>query len=132
MIFGSEQNKRNLIVAWARERFIKTGITNNITEACRLLLDTGLPGSENFPFKITTREKDRPKTILDKYVRPVCPDCGEPLFLQEKCSGMGGGDRITIWICKKCDYKEYSEKTLQEWLAELPLKTPEGLQNVDH
>ena len=118
----SELQRRREIVAWAREHFIATGITKSITEACRLLLDAQLPGSEDWPLFITGREADRPRTILDEYIRPVCPECGQDLFLQEKCSGMGKGDHITIWICKVCGHKDYSEKSLKEWFAELPKK----------
>jgi len=120
----TESDRRNFLIRLARARYIKTGITKSITEACRLLLDADIEGSETLTLFISGRESDRPRTILDEYVRPLCPDCGGKLFLKEKCSGMAKGDRITIWICKKCGYKDYSEKSLKDWLLELPKKDP--------
>lgn len=114
--------ERSKIIVLARKYFIETGITKNITEALRLYLEAHEPDSDSVPLRITQSGSGRPKTILDDYVRPKCPEDGADLYLQEKCSGMGKGDRITIWICRKCGYKDYSEKTQGDWLAELPKK----------
>ena len=118
----TEADERALLVRKARAKYIATGKTKNITEAVRWFIKDHPEKSTGIPATITTSEKDRPRTILDNYVRPPCPQCGQPLFLKIQCSGMGKGDRITLWVCVKCNYKDYSEKTLQQWLAILPRK----------
>ena len=119
----TEADERALLIRRARAKYITTGKTKNISEAVRWYIDAHPEKAAGIPATITTRETDRPRTILDEYERPQCPNCGAPLFLKTQCSGMGRGDRITVWICVKCKYKDYSEKNIQEWLAELPRKS---------
>lgn len=118
----SEADKRRLLVMSARAEFIKTGKTNNISEAVEWYVKKYPKKTAGIPGRITGRDKDRPRTIFDFYERPVCPGCGAGLYLRELCSGLGKGDKLTLLICKKCKYKDYSEKTLYDWLRELKTK----------
>lgn len=122
-LFMSEADQRAFLIHRARAKYITTGKTKNISEAVRWYINAHPEKFPLIPPTITTREVDRPKTILDQYERPLCPDCGTPLFLKVQCTYLGKGDRITIWVCVNCKYKDYSEKTIQEWLDILPIKS---------
>jgi hypothetical protein len=115
---------RRRLIHEARHRYILTGTTRNITHALEMLLNDRPDLFEGIKPRITQRETDRPRTILDQYERPACPTCQSNLFLKPKCSGLQAGDYFYIWTCKKCGFEEYSDLTLPEILA--TLKPKEG------
>lgn len=45
-----------------------------------------------------------------------CPDCGSPLVIKTKCSGLAKGDYYTEILCTKCSYIDMTEKTAMELL----------------
>lgn len=112
---GLELMNRNEIVHKAREKYIFTGITNNITEALKLYLEKDATDEEQIPLFITTPEIHRLKELL-KTQRPTCDDCGGNLFMRENIQGIDGIIYPTAWACNVCGLVEYSEKTPKEWL----------------
>ena len=116
-----EYLQRRIVLAEARKLYIKTGKTNNISTALKWHLET-LPEEERIPLHWPASEEILQHSPLDDYIRPRCPECEYDLFLKSQCTGLGQGDRITVWVCKVCGHKDYSELTVQEWLEILPRK----------
>ena len=118
--------KRGRIISLAREKYIKTGRTKNVSEAVRWYLEAHLEECAGIPATITPREADRPRTILDEYDRPPCPKCGKPLFFQV-CSTCGKGKRKkNEWVCKACGHRRITKDTLARSLAKLERKKDTG------
>ena len=64
----------------------------------------------------------RPKTIMDKYERPICPDCGSSMLFR---SIPENKDNIKVQlVCEnaKCDTILNSENDLTWWMNALRIK----------
>lgn len=109
---------RNQILNRAREKYILTGITKNITEALKLYLEKDATPEEQIPLFISTPEIHRLKEVL-KTVRPRCDECDSELQMQVNARDITGKEYPTAWVCKKCGLINYSDKTPEEWLREL-------------
>ena len=122
---------RQLVIERARERYIDTGRTRNITEALRLYLDNDATADEKIPLFISTPERHQLREAL-KFARPQCDECGKDLFLQGAARDQTGKSYPTAWNCKNCGMIYYSDKTLKEWLKELQDETrKQNLRNAD-
>lgn len=113
----TEDQKRRTIIATARKEFITTGITNNISGAVRLYFEAHPDICKDVKMTISTREEDRPKTILDEYERPKCRKCGSPLFWKGACTACKG--KKNQWVCKKCGFKHITKDTLEQAIGKL-------------
>jgi len=113
----TEDQKRRAIIAIAREEF--SGVTNNITEAVGLYFEAHPEVCAGIPATISTREADRPRTILDEYERPKCRKCGAPMFWQGGCLACKGPVKKNVWICKKCGFKRITKDTLEKAISRL-------------
>jgi len=123
--WSDDYAKRNAILARARAKYIRTGVTNNIGEALKRYLENDADVDEQIPLQITSADGPYFRRILDDHERPGCPKCGEPLFLRviSPCKTCARKTiKKTSWICQKCGHRIYSEKTLEDWLRELPRK----------
>jgi len=118
----TEMEKRRLVISLARKEFVKTGQTNNISEAFTLYIVKHPEECAGIPAIITAREADRPKTILDEYERPKCRKCGADMFFKIGCSKCKGPVKKNQWICKKCGFKWFTKKTLEEIIKGLEPK----------
>ena len=117
--------RRHSLIRKARSKYIAAGRTKNISEAFRWYIKEHPDECAGIPTTITTREADRPRTILDEYERPPCPKCGKPLFFQA-CSTCGSGKRKkNEWICKACNHRRITKDTLRESLNKLRRKEKE-------
>jgi len=110
---------RKAMVVKARKEFITSGKTENISEAVRLYTLAHPEECAGIPATISTREKDRPRTIVDQYERPKCRRCGGKMFLKLGCSACKGPVKKNYWICKSCGFKHFTKKSLPEILAGL-------------
>ena len=110
--------KRQFVIERARERYIATGITKNITEALKLYLENDAAADEQVPLFITTPEKHQLREIL-RLGRPRCDECDGELQMQTNALDRDGKKYPTAWICKKCGMIYYSDKSPKEWLKEL-------------
>ena len=63
---------------------------------------------------------NRPRTIMDKYERPKCPDCdADMMFRQVPENPM----KIKVQlVCTKCDLVLGDEHDIQWWMKELKVK----------
>jgi len=101
-------------VAKARDIFIKTGVTNNITVAYHMYLKVF--------------DKDEMDVMISgintpwgNITRPTCDECGEEMKLNPMPRKIGDTIYPTSWICK-CGVEEYTEKTVEEWFKELKIE----------
>lgn len=113
-------------IARARKIFIPH-ITKNISIAFELYQEV-LAEQNRVRFLTTVTGGKVPKTWLDQYERPKCPECGNDLYLQvinvpEGPSNVYGYK--TCWVCIRgiCLYEEFSTKTVNDWVSELKKKT---------
>ena len=102
----------------ARDVYVRSGITRNITEALRLYLANDAGQDEQIPLFITTPEIHQVSEIL-KQIRPRCDDCNSELFLKTGAQDPEGKRYPTAWICKNCGIEIYSDLSPAEWLEEL-------------
>jgi len=122
MIKSTEADRRAAIIRKARAEYITPGETKNISEAFRWYMNSNPEECAGILPVITNREADRPKTILDEYERPKCRKCGVDLFFKIGCSACKGPVKKNQWICKKCGFKWFTKKTLEEIIKGLEPK----------
>ena len=120
---------RDEIITRAREKYIDTGKTRNITEALSLYLENDAGPDEQIPLFITSPEIHQLETVL-KHVRPRCDECDSELHLRVNARDPDGKAYPTAWICKNCGIEYYSDKTPAEWLKELRVADRE--QNISN
>jgi len=65
--------------------------------------------------------------ILSEKIRPLCPECGNELFLRIISAPIGPQNKKgynSAWVCSTgdCIHEEFSTNTLQDWLKLLPNK----------
>jgi len=102
-------------------KYIRTGVTKNITEALRMYLENDAGPDEQIPIYITAPEIHQIRTILEQ-IRPRCDECDAELNLQLNARDPDGKLHPTAWTCKKCGVVYYSELTPAEWLKEIELE----------
>jgi hypothetical protein len=112
-----DQTRKNIIKK-ARDKYILTGITTNITEALKIYLAHDASETEQVPLFISAPEINKLKEIL-KTERPKCDECDADLHMQVGARASNGKEYATAWVCSKCGLIEYSDKTPAEWLKEL-------------
>jgi len=124
-----EFEDRTKAVVRARKIFTPH-LTKNITEAFaiyqKVLAET--PRSVMISSKEGGR---RPQTIVDQFERPLCPECGEPLFLRIIKIPKGPRNKKgwkSCWVCDGplCCYESYSKLDINQWLARLKRRNEDG------
>jgi hypothetical protein len=118
----TEADRRKLLISKARKEFMGSLQGKNISEALRLYIEAHPEECAGIPAVITSRERDRPRTILDEFERPECRKCGAPLFWKSGCLACNGPVKKNQWICKECGFKRITKDTLTEAIAKLKLK----------
>jgi RNase P subunit RPR2 len=104
------------VIEKAREKYISTGVTLNITEALRMYLENDATDEEQIPLTITAPVNNKIKEEL-KTVRPTCDECDGYLFMQTNAMDFITGNKYpTAWVCNTCNKIEYSDKTPEQWL----------------
>lgn len=112
----------------ARKIFIPM-LTKNISIAFELYQEV-LAETERDLFLTAATGGRAPMTWLDQFERPVCPECGEPLYLRIIKEPKGPKNQkgwVTCWGClgPSCFYEGYSKKNVAEWVRELRKKKKE-------
>lgn len=118
----SDETKRKTLISKARVEFIDTGKTENISAAARMYWQSHPEECAGIPATITPREKDRPRTVLDDYERPLCRKCGAPMFWKGTCQTCKGPAKKNQWICKECGFLRFTKDTLEEAISKLKQK----------
>lgn len=109
-----EFNARLQEVAKARNIFIKSGITKNITHAFQLYQD--MLAEEQVAVMISGIN-----TPWGNVERPTCDECGSDMKLMPFPKKVGDIVYPTTWVCE-CGIEEYTEKTVKEWYEELKIE----------
>lgn len=105
---------RQAIIRKAREKYIKTGITKNLSCALALYLETDATTGEQIPLRITTPERHQVRQQLNKY-RPECHSCGNPLRLKINAVDPAGQAWPSSLVCTQCGLEYFSDLTLSDW-----------------
>ena len=131
--FSEELNRTDAVLR-ARNIFIKSGITNNVSVAFELYQSI-FAEQERKIFLSTVVAGNRNKTIMDRYERPKCPECGADMMFR-KVSDNPDGTKVQL-VCQKpdCDTVLNSENDLDWWMKELKKKDgsdaiPKGTEEV--
>lgn len=122
MTDGTHMTDRIEIINKARLKYIRTGITRNITEALKLYLENDAGPDEQIPLFISSPEIHKIRKVLEE-IRPRCDECGEECHLQINARDPAGKTYPTSWICKNCGLEYFSYMTPAEWLKELQDET---------
>lgn len=109
---------RDIILARAREKYIRTGVTKSITLALTWYLERDAGPDEQIPLFVTTPELHQLRTVMTS-IRPRCDECDTELNMQMNARDPNGKVHPTAWICKKCNVIYFSELTPAEWLKEI-------------
>jgi hypothetical protein len=119
----SEKEFRDRIEAIGRARriFLKTGITDNITEAFRIYQEI-LAEQKRELWLTSAIHGDRPHTYLDGYDRPECPDCGANMMFRATPKNSAGVQTQLVCSNPECDLVLNSEKSMSDWEKELKKK----------
>jgi uncharacterized protein with PIN domain len=120
-----EFSDRMLAIQRAKKIFVETGLTNNITHAFEAYQEI-FAERERQIFIATNMFSNRPRTVMDKYERPKCPECNEDMqfrIIPENDEGIK-----TQLVCTKCDTVLSSENDLQWWMENLQVK--DGYQRI--
>jgi len=115
-------NRRFVLLGIARELYIKTGVTKNITRALHKYCEGHPEECAGIPESIRGAEEERRLNILDFYIRPKCRKCGAPLFWHQGCGSCKGPVKKNYWQCKACGFKHITKNTLQEAIKKLSRK----------
>lgn len=100
----------------ARQIFIASGLTKNITTAFELYQEVFAERERQLTLDSSV-ETGEHRNIMDNYERIKCPDCKEDMrfrVLPKNDEGIN-----TQLVCSKCDLVLDSEKTLQDWMNTL-------------
>lgn len=108
-----EQQIRLQTILKAQEMFPDE---RNITTALQLYKDaTGDP----IPLFITTKDADRPLTVMDNYERIPCSECGSDMLFRIVPENDEGYHTQLVCSNSECDTVLNSEYTLQDWMKVL-------------
>ena len=121
----TEAERRDVLIERARKEFNVDMKPVNISEAFRMFAKAHPDEMHGVKLLITTREKDRPRTILDEYERPKCRKCGAALFWKTGCTACKGPVKKNQWICKECGFKRITKDILQAAIAKLKRRKDE-------
>ena len=114
--------RRKQMITAARAEYITPGKVKNISEAVRMFWRDHPEECAGIPATITTREADRPQSILDEYERPKCRKCGADMFWKGPCRTCKGPVKKSQWICKECGFIRFTKDTLEKAISKLKRK----------
>lgn len=119
----NEEAREQLIALQnAREIFVKTGLTNNITLALEAY--QRVFAKHEIRQRLSTKsDGNAPRTVMDSYERPLCPACGSEMkfrFVKDNPEGIK-----TQLICKnsECNVVLSDTHDLEWWMKNLRKKS---------
>ncbi|KKN16175.1 hypothetical protein LCGC14_0978470 [marine sediment metagenome] len=109
-IANTPMDEKRKIVLKAREKYIKTGTTKNITLAVLNYLRHDATEAEQAAWHAGITETQQLRTILQKH-RPRCPTCETELGVKFNVKNSEGVLFKSALECKVCDTIFYLNKT---------------------
>lgn len=116
-----EFNERTLAVLRANQIFIDSGVANNISIAFELYQKV-CAEREREIFISTQVGGNRARTIMDRYIRPSCPECGADMMFRNIPDNPEGIKTQLVCTTVDCDTVLDSEMALDDWMKELKVK----------
>lgn len=109
---AEEFQDRVQAIARARKIFIKSGLTNNITEAFTLYQEVLAQEERQLSLR-GDRNGTRVRTMMDGHVRPLCPYCGQDIVFK-----IINSEGKTNLLCSNdsCDHLWFSEELIPYWI----------------
>jgi hypothetical protein len=117
----NEEEFRDRLTAIQRATkiFLKTGLTDNVSHAFAAYQEI-FAEREREIFISTQLQGNRPRTKMDKYERPKCPDCeADMMFRKIPDNPMKIKTQL---VCSKCDLVLSDEHDLDWWMQNLKVK----------
>ena len=113
---------RAMALQRARRIFIESGLTNNITKAFEAY-QVIFAEREREIFLNSQDHGRRPKTVMDRYERPACPDCGSNMLFRVLPENPEGIKTQLVCESRKCKTILNSENDIKWWMTILRRKT---------
>lgn len=133
-----EFTDRTMAVLRAQKIFIDSKVTNNISVAFELYQKV-LAEREREVFLSTKYYGNKPRTVMDNYERPKCPECNSDMAFRMLPENKEGYKTQLVCTNPKCDVILNSEHDLDWWMTNLRRKedeydgskgVPEGAEEV--
>ncbi len=100
----------------------------NITERFKLYQEV-FAEREREIFISTQMYGNRPRTMMDRYEREKCPDCGSDMMFRQIPENPEGVKTQLVCSNKECDTVLNSENDIQWWMQNLKVKDgPVGIE----
>jgi len=119
-----EFRDRAMALHMARKIFIESGLTNNITHAFEAYQKI-CADKERQIFLATQAQGNRPQTIMDKYERLKCPNCGGDLMFRNVPENDKGIKIQLVCSNKDCDTVISDTHDINWWMQNLEVKKEE-------
>jgi hypothetical protein len=116
-----EYDERMAAIQRASRIFIETGLTKNISVAFKVYQEV-FAEREREIFLSTQVQGRKQPTIMDRYERPKCPDCGEYMAFRMVPENDAGIKVQLVCTNEKCDTVLNSDNDLSWWQANLLVK----------
>jgi hypothetical protein len=113
-----EFTDRMMALQRAKQIFIETNLTANITSAFQVYQN--IFAERERQIFISTTFGNRPRTLMDKYERPKCPECEADMMFRlvpENPEGI----KVQL-VCTKCDTVLNDTNDLTWWQTKLKVK----------
>lgn len=113
-----EFQDRMMALQRAKQIFIESGLTANITLAFKVY--QAIFAERERQIFMSTAFGNRPRTLMDKYERPKCPECDADMMFRDVPENPEG---IKVqMVCTKCDTVLNDTNDLTWWMKELKAK----------
>jgi len=119
-----EFNDRVQAFIRAEKIFVKSGITDNITEAFRIY-QAVLADRERELHVAPSEHGFMPGSPLNRYERPQCPECGAFMGLRNVPENEDGIKTQLVCMNDACDVVLDSELTIDQWRDKLKVRKDE-------
>jgi len=112
---------RAMAIQRARHIFIESGLTNNITHAFQAY-QAIFAEREREIFLSAMALGGRPRTIMDRYERPKCPNCGHDMMFRQVPENPEGLKSQLVCSNKECDIVLNDVHDIQWWMQNLKVR----------
>jgi len=106
----------------ARTIFIQSGITNNISTAYEMYQELLAERDRELIMKAEWKINGNPRSIMDRYERPKCPECDADMLFRLIPANVEGVNTQLVCGNKECSVVLDSEMTIRDWMNVLEKK----------
>ena len=120
----AEFKDRTLAILRARKIFMDSGITKDLSLAFELYQKV-VAEREREIFISTQSYLLKPRSYMDEYEKPKCPDCGSQMGFRKVPKNDSGIQSQWVCLSKECDTVLDSENDINWWMDKLSIKEKE-------